>query len=308
MTKFDDSSWHAIATGPPSSQSGLLHIGIYLAWLIERKLLRAGVVQSRDLAALHRRSIDLTELADHMDGKLLSDRMTRVGEAFTGAAYRGFLAIWDSVPPSYLEKADRSSGWELYDRISPALDALYRTWESGRTDMMVPRSRRLDSGAAQAHMVTLGTRALMPVPAPHVDTDLERRLLKFGSDSEVASMRGVKDVSLRSAIKNLGGRVAEATTADTIIGHGPSAVMISAVRVPGIHRRALQDAVRNAAFVEGGAQWTRRVVRTIEVDCALGRKFSIAVWTDKDGVAFHAGGDRAAVETILNQVGFASES
>jgi hypothetical protein len=150
--KFDDYDWHAgsLPDDLPFEQ-GFVHIGVYLAWLLERDLLAVHdellsyPPTALALKAVQRRELTGSVLNDHVDGKLMSDLMTTEGDAFTRYYYDRYLgdyaAVMTRLYPTEYHAAD---SWDTYDRMRPVIDSAYDAWiAAGRPPAgTTPRWRR----------------------------------------------------------------------------------------------------------------------------------------------------------------------
>jgi hypothetical protein len=137
---------------------------------------------------------------------------------------------------------------------------------------------------------------------PHEDPELEGRLAKAARTSGVSSIRGVGEAKLRSAIRRLGIARREITSAFALAATDAGVVMVRAVRVSGLADETLRSAVRDTAFIERRATWEQRTVAGHTIEWADGPRFEVAVWSDDDGVAFHAAGERSTVTPIVEQL------
>jgi hypothetical protein len=112
----------------------------------------------------------------------------------------------------------------------------------------------------------------------------------------------VSEAKLRSAIRRLGIARQEITSAFALATTDGGIVMVKAVRVSGLTSETLRSAVRDTAFVERRATWEQRTVAGHTIEWADGPRFEVAVWSDDDGVAFHAAGERSTVTPIVEQM------
>ncbi|MDQ3690784.1 MAG: hypothetical protein M3406_12280 [Chloroflexota bacterium] len=132
MTAFDKSDYHvhgAVQAGQPEDRA-FTHIGLYLAWLIRHDLYNPNCIRPDWAAAVKAGEMTGSDLADVIDGKLVSDLMTREGAAFTAAHYGDYLDDYATVfasEPDYSVPDDPGA----YARIVPAIDRRYKAWVAG---------------------------------------------------------------------------------------------------------------------------------------------------------------------------------
>jgi hypothetical protein len=143
---FDDWRWHVegqFPAGLPEAQ-GYVHIGIFVAWLVDRSLVDAGWAGGAKtgpvLAAMAERGEGPCALLEVTAGKLTEGMLSAEGRAFAGAYYApeyGYARDWRQI---YGRAADRYAipgTWDTFDRVAPAIDRRYAAWvRGGRPELM----------------------------------------------------------------------------------------------------------------------------------------------------------------------------
>jgi hypothetical protein len=117
-----------------------VHIGLFLAWLVERDLLdvewvaRAGA--ARAIAAMRAREEGCCALRDMTGGALAADMLSSEGRAFATAYYlpeygyaRDYRRLFGRPADAYAVEET----WESYDRLRPVLERRYREWAAAGT-------------------------------------------------------------------------------------------------------------------------------------------------------------------------------
>ena len=146
MANIDRADWHYSGNYPENlpPENGGTHIGMYLAWIIDRglgsKKLLAYAASSLD--ALRARTITGRQvLFTDLDEKFFAELLTKDGKAFTKAYYESQQyfndyanALGGTVPTLY-HVADT---WENYDLIAPVIDQRFAQWRNGES--LVPTS------------------------------------------------------------------------------------------------------------------------------------------------------------------------
>jgi hypothetical protein len=133
-TKYDDADWHvsaAIEAGQPGEHA-FTYIGLYLAWVIRHDLVDRSMLSRKHVAALKRGEMTGSDLADDVDGKLISDMLTAEGRAFTDYYYPKYLRDYSLLFDAEPDYGVADTG-ETYARLAPVLDGAFRSWlGSGR--------------------------------------------------------------------------------------------------------------------------------------------------------------------------------
>ncbi len=110
------------------------HIGMFLAWCVERDLASDELRRelSGEVAAVRERRLTGAELLlQHMDGKLGVRDLNEEGGRFAAAAYEGYLGGWnDLMGDVWAEEGHVENTWSNYDRVRTWLDARYDGWRS----------------------------------------------------------------------------------------------------------------------------------------------------------------------------------
>ncbi|MDK7584638.1 hypothetical protein QP575_02330 [Alcaligenes faecalis subsp. phenolicus] len=142
--KYDAVDWHVGGDYPSDlgPQGGRTHIGMYLAWLVEKGLLAN--------AFMDRYPNEVRQCRDHMikgsqllqeccDDVLVSEDMSEQGKAFSDFYYDELYlddyvdTLDDEVLPSIYYVPD---DWDSYETLRPVLEQRYQHWrqEQGLDD------------------------------------------------------------------------------------------------------------------------------------------------------------------------------
>ena len=136
--KYDDASWHYEGDYPKdlSPEAGATHIGMFLAWAIQRDLV--GELRREDSqASLERvRARQMTGrefLLKECDEKLTDEDLNDVGNAFAMSYYEEtYLTEYCEI----LTEGDTAyhvrDTWENFDRIARLLDKRFAEWKRRR--------------------------------------------------------------------------------------------------------------------------------------------------------------------------------
>ena len=146
VLEFDDWHWHTEGAFPKGQapEQGYVHIGMFLAWLIEHDMLgpkwvaRTGT--QPEIASIREAAVSPCALRDKTGGRLSSDMMTLEGASFAGAYYApqyGYTADWRWVFGKPADKYAVPESWETYERIAVVIDMRYKSWvKSGKPELM----------------------------------------------------------------------------------------------------------------------------------------------------------------------------
>jgi hypothetical protein len=127
--KFDDIDYHEDATisaGQPIEQA-FTHMGLFLAWAIRHDLHDPRSFPADHVGRIKTGTWTGSDIADDVDGKLVSDMFTAEGAGFAAARYGVYLEVYENTfadLPDYGVADDASAA----ARIEPLLDELYRAW------------------------------------------------------------------------------------------------------------------------------------------------------------------------------------
>lgn len=319
--KFDDLDYHAgeaEEAGYPA-ENGFTHIGLYLAWLIRHDLHNPEHFPAEHVAAVRSGDMAGSDLADHLDDKLMADDMTAEGASFSAARYDAYLANYErefAAEPSYSIEDDAAS----YARIAPAIDREYGEWvAAGRPRPTAPdlheraesTVRGRESGATASTTrqridddldSNLESRSFTitnveNLPRPHVAPELERLLTdRLGLPAgEVQSSPANRFGSslLNRALKRLGVNGRDATVVFAIAGTGEGAAMVSIYAVPGIDGPRLETEFADAIHRPSGRKWAPHPIVGRTVHRIADAQFEVVYWAI-DGLVFHVGANVGA--------------
>ena len=141
MANIDRADWHYGGNFPDDlpQENGGTHIGMYLAWILDRGLGSRKLLEyaAPSLEALRARTITGRQvLFDELDEKFFSELLTKDGKKFTDAYYESqlYFADYDNTLggdlPTLYHVADT---WENYDRIAAVIDQRFAQWRNGET-------------------------------------------------------------------------------------------------------------------------------------------------------------------------------
>jgi hypothetical protein len=140
MANIDRADWHyggEYPAGLPTENAGT-HIGIYLAWIINRDL---GSAELREYAgghfeALRRREITGRDvLFADLDEKFFASLLSPEGQSFTTDYYESdqYVQDYDQLLGGDLASLYHvENSWENYDTMARKLDERFAAWRSAR--------------------------------------------------------------------------------------------------------------------------------------------------------------------------------
>jgi hypothetical protein len=140
MGNIDRADWHYGGQGFPSElppENGGTHIGMYLAWIIQRDLGSAVLRKTaRDsLPLLQARKITGRELLfTELDEKFFGSLLTKVGKEFTRDYYETgcYVDDYDEVLGGKLPTLYHvEDSWTNYDKLAPVIDGRFTRWQKG---------------------------------------------------------------------------------------------------------------------------------------------------------------------------------
>ncbi|MDQ3691241.1 MAG: hypothetical protein M3406_14665 [Chloroflexota bacterium] len=315
-TAFDKSDNHvdgAVQAGQPEGHA-FTHIGLYLAWLIRHDLCNPNFIRPDWAVAVKAGEMTGSDLADAIDGKLVSDLMTPEGAAFTAAHYDDYLDDYATV---FASEADYSVADDLgaYARIAPAIDRRYEAWVAGgrpkvgqhEPDPVPPdasdpriaagetteakRRRTLDDfrTMAQARGWVIESSS-GPEQLSHAARDLEELVPRdisqppMSTDSVRANVGG--NALLKRALKRLSVKPEECVVVNGIGGQGAGMVTVTLYAIRQLSADELEREFMTVLHPSGG-QWEERTIAGKRVYWAGGREFQVAFWA-LDGMVVHA--------------------
>jgi hypothetical protein len=151
--KFDDSDWHEDALSDEADPIGAFtHIGLYLEWIVRHGLHRLGLLEPGDVEDILSGAMSAVDLANLVDGKLVSDLLSQEGYGFTAWYYWTYLSDLDGLfDGPYRISFDDTS----YGLIREVIDRRYAEWIDAdrpppelRTEQ--PRTRKVPEPASPA--------------------------------------------------------------------------------------------------------------------------------------------------------------
>ena len=139
MGYFDRADWHYLGNYPQDlpRENGATHIGMFLAWAIQRGLDNESA-RKRNLAALElvrqREMTGAEFLLKRCDEKFGKFVLNDEGNAFTEAYYEAQYAddyeriLRGDLPTIYHVQ----NSWENFDKIAEVIDRRYEDWRASR--------------------------------------------------------------------------------------------------------------------------------------------------------------------------------
>jgi hypothetical protein len=136
---IDQAEWHYGGDFPNDlpPENGGTHIGMYLAWIIQRDLGSAVLRKyARDsLPLLRERKITGCKLLfTELDEKFFGSLLTKVGKDFTRDYYEtncyidDYEAVLGGTLPTLYHVED---SWDNYDKLAPIIDQRFSRWKQG---------------------------------------------------------------------------------------------------------------------------------------------------------------------------------
>jgi hypothetical protein len=331
VTSYDRIDWHldsAIAAGQPEEHA-FTHIGLYLAWLIRHDLHDPRMFLEDHVEAVKAGEMTGSDLADHIDGKLVSSLMNREGVTFSDARYDAYLGeyakLFDELPEYGVE-----DGPEAYEQVEPVLDRMYSEWVAGGRPAPPPNSEQdlIDVDFASMDQVVMVpphftqeqidelladvpgdvrvvTRDSIPIPNAHVANSLESLIPTdlTSPPMEIESDRANRWGSplLTRALKRLGISPNDAIVAHGMGRNGPEMLTVSIYDVPGIDAERLTSEFRSVIFRIPGSRWESRTISGREVQWASGEEFTVVFWA-RDSMVIHVTGQPEVVVPAVSRL------
>jgi hypothetical protein len=329
VTSYDRIDWHvdsAIEAGQPEEQA-FTHIGLYLAWLIRRDLHDPRMFPAEHVDAVKAGDMTGSDLADDIDGKLISADMNVEGAAFSDARYDAYVHEYSALFSEFTEYSVED-GPEAYAKVERLLDRMYAEWVAGgrQAPAARPHAGHIDDdfppteqvlivppGFTQEQLVELladvpGHVTVLPrdaITKAHAATELEALIpADMTSPSmEIESVRANRWGSslLTRALKRLGIVPKDAVVAHGLGGDGEATLTVSIYRVPGIDEGRLALEFRSVIFRLPGSQWETRAIAGREVQWASGEEFTVAFWA-RDGMVIHVAGQQEMVVAAISRL------
>jgi hypothetical protein len=147
VLEYDRWTWHTEGAFPkdqPPGQ-GYVHIGVFVAWLVERDMLDPDWVAKSGLetavSSIRERGDTPCALRDMTEGRLTGECHAEGGFTERTAPEYGYPTDWRRA---FGRRADRYAvpdSWATYDWIAPRIDRRHREWVgAGRPELMpMPR-------------------------------------------------------------------------------------------------------------------------------------------------------------------------
>jgi hypothetical protein len=139
MGNIDRADWHYGGNFPADlpPENGGTHIGMYLAWVIDRGLASPRLVKEagRSLQLLRERRITGRRLLfTELDEKFFDALLTQTGTDFTRDYYETdvYFADYDAILAGGLPSTYHvEDSWENYDKIAAVIDERFSQWQRG---------------------------------------------------------------------------------------------------------------------------------------------------------------------------------
>ena len=140
MSNIDRADWHYGGQYPEDlpTENGGTHIGVYLAWVLDRDLGSQELQEhvAARLPAFRRREITGRDLLfTELDEKFFTSLLSEEGLAFTAEYYESnrYVEDYAELLADGLESVYHvEDSWDNYDKIVPRLDERLAAWRSSR--------------------------------------------------------------------------------------------------------------------------------------------------------------------------------
>jgi hypothetical protein len=151
--KYDDASWHYDGEFPAglSPKNGATHIGMFVAWLIERDLISRALRADaeKELALVKKRKMTgAAFLIEACDEKLIDEDLSPEGNRFAKAYFqKKYLDDYGDLFGDDVESLyELNDSWHNYDRLRPILDKRWAAF----TGAPAPEKKTLSKKKAAA--------------------------------------------------------------------------------------------------------------------------------------------------------------
>jgi hypothetical protein len=184
---IDRADWHYSGDYPKElpPESGGTHIGMYLAWIVQRGLGSAMLQKyARDsLPLLRERKITGRELLfSELDEKLLYSLLTKVGKDFTRAYYddtdcyvMDYLTVLGGTLPTLYHIED---SWDNYDKLAPVIDDRFSRWQQGELPPASPEQAAVKQSEEEYYEAILEAGRLLSTDLAGAVAAVERYLAR----------------------------------------------------------------------------------------------------------------------------------
>lgn len=138
--KYDDSEYFFLnfETDRLDNDAGATHIGMFMAWMVLHELVAAWHHEQHGelLRKLRGRQLSPGDFVlDLMDGKLLADDLSPLGNRFAGwyyephyySDYEEVFGIGGDLPDDFCSVP---TTWDSFDRLAPRLDERFKQWKA----------------------------------------------------------------------------------------------------------------------------------------------------------------------------------
>jgi len=137
--KYDDSEYFFLnyTTDKLSNDAAATHIGMYMAWIVLHELVSPWHLDedADTLRSLKARAMTPGSFAvDWLDGKLLDDDLSDLGNTFTSWYYAAMYlddygALFGVGAETTDEYCSVTDSWDNFDRLAPILDRRFEQWK-----------------------------------------------------------------------------------------------------------------------------------------------------------------------------------
>jgi hypothetical protein len=315
--KYDDVDWHvegALNAGQPEDNAAT-HIGLYLGWLIRRDLVDRHWFVDDHVAAIKSGEMTGSDLADFIDGKLVSDMLTPEGAGFTSWYYERYLG-------EYGDEFPESGDYEIIENdettrvVMELLDGRIAEWrEAGRPEpasrvppkIEIPAGLTIGIGEPSTELLNPEARQLLEEtlsrvfpqaqfvdvsapPTPHEAPQIEALFPTHltGPPTQISSTSATRwrNALLNRVVKDLEIKPSEVMVANAMCGRGERSLTMQITTIPGIDRATLWENVPRLSRVGGGLCDMRQVAGR-NIDWCVYGDFIKAAWAS-DGMILWA--------------------
>ena len=155
MTKYDDASWHFNGEFPSDlpKENGATHIGYFLAWCIDNKLLsdfQKEEFPNEVNQVLNRQITGRDFVLNYCDGQLIDEDLNQIGNEFAADYYEdngefatrvaSYLKDFTVAAELYFQEFKLTftsayhveDSWEFYDAFRTLIDMRFSQWKEFR--------------------------------------------------------------------------------------------------------------------------------------------------------------------------------
>jgi hypothetical protein len=329
---FDKLDYHldgARQAGQPEEHA-FTHIGLYLAWLIRHDLHNPDVIRDHWADAIKGGEMTGSDLADAIDGSLVSDLMAPEGAAFSAAYYQDYLGEYGETFAAEGDYAVADDP-DAYERIGAALDRRYADWVArGRPSPKPPEAEPSPARPGgigipdDDELERLRSESLAELDAlaeqegwvieespssgrmPHAAEGLEALIPvditspPMETSSLPASQYG--NALLKRSLKRLNVKPKECLVADGMGGTAQDLMTVTLFGVPNVAAGDLEREFVSVIHRPSGGRWEARDVDAKRVQWLDGSEFHVAFWAVDGCVVWASAGSDDDLQRLVSRL------